>query len=84
MKMKMKSIFLLTTLWSSAFAACDPETVVPVSDGLSKLTVTGFADPIINYFSAISGMVSYISQISFAVSTVLLRRQYFVVKGRLT
>ena len=54
----MKSIFLLSALWSSAFAACDPESVLAIPDGVSKLTVTGFADPIINYFSAIAGMVS--------------------------
>ena len=56
--MKAKAIFLLSVLWSSALAACDPETVVPLSGDVSKLTVTGFASPIINYFSAISGMVS--------------------------
>jgi hypothetical protein len=56
--MNMKSIFLLSALWTSAFASCDPETMLPLPDGVSKLTVTGFDSPIINYFSAISGMVS--------------------------
>ena len=52
------SILVLFSLLGSAFAACDPETTIALSEDLSKLTVTGFESPIINYFSAISGTVS--------------------------
>ena len=64
----MKSIFLLSALLSSAFAACDPESVLSIPDGVSKLTVTGFADPVINYFSAIAGMVSTFMNILLPLS----------------
>ena len=68
----MKSVFLLSALLSSAAAMCDPETVIPVTDGLSKLTVTGFESPIINYFSAVAGAVSYF--------LFVVRQNYFVCK----
>ena len=49
----MKLFFLASAFLSSAAALCDPETVIPVSAGLSELTISGFKSPIINYFSAV-------------------------------
>jgi hypothetical protein len=70
--MKMKPIFLLSALWSGAFAACDLETVISLSGDVSKLTVTGFASPIINHFSAVAGMVRASSNLPFSAKAGFL------------